>query len=67
MKLDNHGSDLPAIGTMVTFIAPNDNLPFTGRVVKDYGFTVAVAAVSPNAILPIAVLESCIPYAVITD
>jgi hypothetical protein len=56
---------LPAIGKIVTFVAPNDDFPFTGRVVKDYGFAVAVAALSDNAALPMSVLEAGTPYTVI--
>ena len=54
---------LPAIGTMVMFIA-DDDLPFTGIVVKSYGFAVSVAD-RPGAELPIAVLNAGTPYTVV--
>jgi ribosomal protein L35AE/L33A len=56
---------LPAIGKIVTFVAPNDNLQFTGRVVRSYGFAVAVVAISPNAALPMSVLEAGVRYTVV--
>jgi hypothetical protein len=65
MTIDNHGADLPALGKIVTFVAPNDGLPFTGRVIHSYGFAVAVAAISTDTALPIAVLEIGVPYTVV--
>ncbi len=56
---------LPAKGTIVTFVAAIDGLPFTGRVTKSYGFAVAVTAISPNATLPATVLDAGQPYTVV--
>jgi hypothetical protein len=56
---------LPALGTIVMFMAPQDNLPFTGRVFKNYGQMVAVASISPDATLPVSVLEIGVPYTVV--
>jgi hypothetical protein len=57
---------LPLIGSTVTFIAAIDGLPFTGRVFKSYGFAVAVAAISPDATLPVTTLDAGQPYTLVT-
>jgi hypothetical protein len=56
---------LPSLGTIVTFVAAIDGLPFTGRVFKSYGFAVAVAAIGTNPALPIAVLDAGQSYTVV--
>jgi hypothetical protein len=59
-----NGTTLPTIGETVTFASPVDGLPYTGTVVKSYGFAVAVRNVAGTDVTP---LEAGIPYAVHTN